>query len=314
MKKLGRRLGKVRFYAGNAVRHALPDRWYRRALPRLLDEARAIGADAFQQRLDYCCRLHEPFALPATAMRLDAIPAKQHTYFYDFRDVARYFPPELRICHRFGDVTDIQPQPTVVKSRPIADDNAANVLLRLNQIRHFRLVAGDRPFAEKRGMAVWRGRCGEHPVRRALVRDWHQHPLCDIGDVAERVRGTPIHREFLSIRDQLAYRYIVSLEGIDVASNTKWIMSSNSLCLMPRPRFETWFMEGALIPDHHYVLLRDDCADLEEKIRYYNAHPAAAEAIVANARAHVAPFRDRRRELLLSLLVLERYFRLSGQW
>lgn len=37
----------------------------------------------------------------------------------------------------------------------------------------------------------------------------------------------------MSVEDQKRYRYIVSLEGYDVATNLKWIMNSNSLCLMP---------------------------------------------------------------------------------
>lgn len=41
---------------------------------------------------------------------------------------------------------------------------------------------------------------------------------------------------------------------------------------MPKPKFETWFMEGALIPNHHYVLIKDDFSDLEEQLDYYTNH------------------------------------------
>ncbi len=82
---------------------------------------------------------------------------------------------------------------------------------------------------------------------------------------------------------------------------------------MRKPRFETWFMEGALIPDFHYVQLRDDYADLEEKIEFYNAHPEQARAIVANANRYAHQFQNHRQELLISLLVMQKYFSLSGQ-
>ena len=90
-------------------------------------------------------------------------------------------------------------------------------------------------------------------------------------------------------------------------------MASNSLCFMPRPRFETWFMEGRLEPWRHYVPLRDDCADIEEKMDYYATHTDEALEIIANAQRHVAQFKDRQRERLVSLLVARKYFELSGQ-
>ncbi len=90
-------------------------------------------------------------------------------------------------------------------------------------------------------------------MREALVERYHRHPLCDIGDIARHRHGTPQHRHFLSLRQQCAFKHIVSLEGIDVASNLKWIMSSRSFCFMLRPRFETWFLESTLVPGRHYV-------------------------------------------------------------
>jgi spore maturation protein CgeB len=82
---------------------------------------------------------------------------------------------------------------------------------------------------------------------------------------------------------------------------------------MPRPAYETWFMEGTLVPEEHYIEIRPDYADLEEKLRHYIAHPAEAERISQNAHAYVTQFFDPRRELLTSLLVLQKYFRLTGQ-
>lgn len=59
-----------------------------------------------------------------------------------------------------------------------------------------------------------------------------------------------------TIREHLDYKFIMAIEGNDVASNLKWVMSSNSLAVMPRPTCETWFMEGTLIPDYHYIEVR----------------------------------------------------------
>jgi hypothetical protein len=115
------------------------------------------------------------------------------------------------------------------------------------------------------------------------------------------------------MQEQLESRYIISIEGRDVATNLKWIMASNSLCLMPRPQMETWFMEGTLIPDVHYVELTSEFSNLDEKIEFYDKYPEAAEVIIKAAHDYVAKFLDDERELYISLLVLQKYFELSGQ-
>ncbi len=81
---------------------------------------------------------------------------------------------------------------------------------------------------------------------------WQHHPLCDLQDTYTG----------MSLYDHLHYRYIMALEGNDVATNLKWIMSSNSIAVMPRPTCETWFMEGRLIPNYHYIEIADDFHDL----------------------------------------------------
>ena len=102
------------------------------------------------------------------------------------------------------------------------------------------------------------------------------------------------------------------LEGNDVASNLKWVMNSNSLAVCPRPTMETWFMEGTLIPNYHYIEVRPDFSDLLERIDYYNNHPAEAEAIVRHAHEYCRQFQDKRRESLISLMVMEKYLKLMN--
>lgn len=72
-------------------------------------------------------------------------------------------------------------------------------------------------------------------------------------------------------------------------------------------------MEGRLRPDYHYIEIKPDYSDLEERLRYYIDHPEKAESIIVNAHRYVEQFMDRGRERLISLLVSERYFRCTGQ-
>lgn len=117
----------------------------------------------------------------------------------------------------------------------------------------------------------------------------------------------------MPLAGQLRYKFILSLEGNDVATNLKWIMASNSVCMMRRPRYETWFMEGRLRGGEHYIELDDDFSDLDEKIRHYLLRPRETERIIANARHHVTQFTNPRIERIVSLLVLQKYFRMTGQ-
>jgi hypothetical protein len=104
----------------------------------------------------------------------------------------------------------------------------------------------------------------------------------------------------------------MSLEGNDVASNLKWVMSSNSIAVMPRPTCESWFMEGKLIPNYHYIEIKSDYSDLKERLAYYIVHPEEAEAIIRHAHEYVDQFRDRKREHLISYLVLKKYFDITN--
>jgi spore maturation protein CgeB len=90
-------------------------------------------------------------------------------------------------------------------------------------------------------------------------------------------------------------------------------MSSNSIAVTPRLTQETWFMEGTLKPNYHYIEVNDDFSDLEERLNYYIGHPDEAEAIIRHAHDYVAQFQDKEREMLIALVVLKKYFDFTNQ-
>ena len=127
------------------------------------------------------------------------------------------------------------------------------------------------------------------------------------------ILDAPWVKNFMSINEQLDYKFIFCIEGVDTATSIKWVMSSNSVCVMPKPKYETWFMEGALQPDVHYIEISDDFSNAEQKIKYFIEHPNKVLKIIENAQAHVEQFKHAKREKLISLMVLDKYFSLSGQ-
>jgi hypothetical protein len=82
---------------------------------------------------------------------------------------------------------------------------------------------------------------------------------------------------------------------------------------MPKPKFETWFMEGLLIPDYHYVLINDDYSNLEDRLKYYVNNPDKAINIIKNANERVAQFKNKPLEDLISFMVLKKYFEKTNQ-
>ena len=319
---------KAFWFARNLLRYFMPKAFLQRRLARMLAAARRRDDwEEIRTRVAYYCKL-DPAARKTASLALpaDYRPLGDHrlrrgvrtAYFFDSYEFTRWFDDRLLWRMIPGDVTTVPPFPAVVKSRPIAGDNAASVLLNLDKARHFVFLRDDIPFREKEDRAIFRLTINchhpNHVLRRRFMERYVGSEICDAG-ISNRHPSLPPEwtKPRISLYDHLKYKFVLAIEGNDVATNLKWILSSNSLAVMPRPTYETWFMEGTLIPNYHYVEIRPDYSDLEERMRYYIAHPEEAEAIIAHAHAYVDRFRDRRRERLVSLLVLERYFAATGQ-
>ena len=71
------------------------------------------------------------------------------SYFLDLYDITKYFPQNLKIIFRFGDITDVK-YPAITKSRPLNVDNSNNILLKLNKSRHFVFVKDKKHFHKKK--------------------------------------------------------------------------------------------------------------------------------------------------------------------
>ncbi|MBO7428809.1 MAG: lipopolysaccharide biosynthesis protein [Paludibacteraceae bacterium] len=306
---------KLGYYLKAYCRLLVPRFICRNELSELLSELEERpDRDYIQERVDYYCKLSTPVELPASCGTLRQAWKKVcggTVYDHDTYEFTRYFSPEKRWAFLPGDIVTVPDQPSVVKSRPLCDGNDNSVLLKLDKIRHFIFVEDDIPFEEKTYKVLFRGKVKGKEPRKAFMQAYYGNPLFDVGDVGRRT-DSPMEwrKEKLTIREHLDYKFIMAIEGNDVASNLKWVMSSNSLAVMPRPTCETWFMEGKLIPNYHYVEVKPDFSDVEERTRYYNDHPEEAKAIIAHAHEYVAQFKDQKREKLISLAVLDKYFQM----
>mmetsp|Transcript_18059 Transcript_18059/g.37876 ORF Transcript_18059/g.37876 Transcript_18059/m.37876 type:complete len:449 (-) Transcript_18059:81-1427(-) len=71
-----------------------------------------------------------------------------------------------------------------------------------------------------------------------------------------------------SMREQLQFKYILSLEGNDVATGLKWQMLSNSVVFMTKPTIVSFFMEDLLVPFVHYIPVKEDLSDLVDMVMW----------------------------------------------
>lgn len=138
------------------------------------------------------------------------------SYFYDLQAITQYFSAHLLLDYAMGDVGRCLPSFGFCKSRPIGAKN--NIILKLNSIRHFCFVKDPFIFEEKMNKAVFRGgRYQQH--RQLFINNTRNVSNANIGDTA---RGsTCTNKRRMTRQEQLRYKYIISLEGYDVASNLK---------------------------------------------------------------------------------------------
>ena len=310
-------LKKFRYYVINGCITIIPAFVLQALGKKALKDKNLFEQNYIEQRVNYYNKLNTPFTIDNSKATQVSLFKKTggSAYYFDLLKVIKAFNPSYFFNYINGDVVDVPIRPSFLKSRPIDGDNSASILLKLNAIRHYNFINDSKSFTEKKDAVVWRG-TGFRPNRRLLLSTHFNNPKCNIGrvdikDDSEEQLGYVLPS--MSIEEQLDYKFILSLEGMDVATNLKWIMSSNSLCFTPKLRYETWFMEGKLQAGVHFVEVKDDFSDLIDKMDYYTKHEDEALKIIKQANQWVEQFKDNKREKLISLLVAQKYFDLSGQ-
>jgi hypothetical protein len=297
------------YYAQNYIRQYIPIKIYERSLSKRLAEIEKYDKEYIEKRVNYYNRLENTVTLSGNVQPISELKLgdRMKVYFFDAYEFTRYFRQNLRALFVFGDVIHVPEEPGIVKSRPIHGDNDNSVVLKLEKIRHFLFINDKRTFESKKNRIISRGKANQKPHRLRFLEMYYNHPMCDVGQV-DRGDKNQFPASRMTLAEHLDFKFIMCLEGNDVASNLKWVMSSNSLAVMPLPKYETWFMEGTLIPNYHYVLIKDDYSDLEERMNYYIEHTDEAQKIIENAHQYVSQFKNKKREDLISLLVLKKYF------
>lgn len=309
---------KLPYYIRNYSKVILPKFVFQ---SRLKSKLKSISSrpdgDYILSRVNYYNKLETVKELPESSKQFSDLKKGKEVssvYFLDAYDIISWFKGSFKWNYVPGDVIHIPEIPSIVKSRPIAGKNENSVLLKLVKVRHFIFIKDKLKFSEKLDKLIFRGKVDGKPHRISFMERYFTHPMCDLGNITNNKKFPPEWTVVKStIYDQLKFKFILSLEGNDVASNLKWIMSSNSIAVMPKPKYETWFMEGKLKANHHYIEIKDDYSDLEERLQFYIENPEEANKIINYANDYVSQFFDKEREHLIGLAVLNKYLEKTSQ-
>lgn len=300
---------KLSLYIQGFTRGVFPVKSFENKINTLYKALSKDDEKEVEKRVEYYNKINESVVTKHTGTTVKDLlkPKTPKSYYFDTYEYARYFPNNNLIDYAFGDVDRILDIPMITKSRPIHGDNRNNILLNLDKTRHFVSVGDNVKYDDKKNILI--GRAAVHQQHRVdFYNQYFDNPICDLGQVNEKGGKPEWIKPKISIEEHLKNKFILSLEGNDVATNLKWIMSSNSIAVSPPLKMETWYMEGTLKPNEHFICIDENYENLADKIQYYLDHPNEAKSIIENAKKYRHQFNNKNIENLVSLLVLKKYF------
>lgn len=227
-------------------------------------------------------------------------------YYLGLNKTKRY--PELKIImkntshflYEHGDVCCDIKYPCFTKTRPIQDKT--NIIILLNFKRHWNKLKNlkkiDKPFNAKKEIAIWRGTTtgnNNRPGNRfSLIEKWYnklEHIDVGFSFICQNKDSYKKYvKKNMPIKKLLKYKYLICVEGNDVASGLKWMLYSQSVVLMPKPTVVSWFMEDHLVPFKHYIPIENDWSDLQKKIEWCKNNEEECKTIIKNANKYVQRF------------------------
>lgn len=220
-----------------------------------------------------------------------------------------------------------------VKNRPRDHPEDGVLLLSLNFERHwgqYYRQPKDMKYEDKKDVLIWRGAttgCNSQKGNRfQLVEQWFEKtPTIDVGFSLicqnRKNYGSFFNRagiinkykkKIMSPSAMNQYKFILSVNGNDKDSGLNWKLISNSVVFMTKPRIVSWLMESKLQPNIHYVEIKDDFSNLEEKVQYGIDHPEEMKKIANNAKNYMKQFSSLANENHIEKKVVERYFAQNG--
>ncbi len=222
--------------------------------------------------------------------------------------------------YAWGDIShSIGRDAVITKTRP--KNNKTMILQKLVNFRHWNInnftevKKYDKSFCKKINKVIWRGSSTGFPENKGsrfhLVKKYFNDDIIDVG-FSKIVQNRNEYKQFIknnmSIKEQLKYKFIISVEGNDVASGLKWLLYSNSIVLMTEPKIESWLMEFKLKPYVHYVPIKEDFSNIKEQMNWCNNNIKKCLKIINTSKSYVSQFLNLRKENIIRKKIFIKYF------
>lgn len=195
--------------------------------------------------------------------------------------------------------------PVLVKTRDTSNSKSGGVISNINRLRHFGdlFTFTDPPWDYKFNECVWRGvDTGFNGSRLEFVNKYRNtHNVGFSRFVQDALKSPQLYSEEmkkspLKISEMKRYKYLPVVDGNDKSSSLGWVMASNSVPIMPKPRFHSWMCEPWLESGVHYVEVRSDWSDFDAKLEWCRQNDAECKKIGENGIEFMKQFMDENKE------------------
>lgn len=211
-------------------------------------------------------------------------------------DVVRLLKYSDNLWINCGDATYHGPNwPVLIKVRT---ENSKGIIANLNKNRHFGDVFKheDVQWEQKKNDIIWRGVDTGRGIRLDFVNKFRDTMDVGFSDYVQDALKDPekYPKELLKgkipISEILKYKYLPVVDGNDKSSSLGWVMGSNSVPIMPKPRYHSWLCEPWLEAGKHYVEVQRDFSDLPEKIEWCKRNDEKCKQIAENGKLYMIQF------------------------
>jgi hypothetical protein len=234
----------------------------------------------------------------------------------------RHMPEKLRLLMYFGDGQPYEPLPVFTKARELPDAkppehaHAPDPILTLMNVRYHYLrlrwsKLQERDWHHKKDTIVWRG-INTGSTRKKVVETYWNHSRHDIDIAFSKLRAGTSDIPSSHVRPGMfvyqlrKYKYLLSIEGNDVATGLKWMLYSNSVVFMAPPTHVSWAMEDKLVPYYHYVPVKPDFSDLEVQLEWARENDALCQEIARQSTQYMEALWTSKRAKLANQVIIER--------
>lgn len=248
-----------------------------------------------------------------------------YAHLYDYinnTDISNNF----RFDYAFCDMTTSFSKPKFVQSRVINNPDKSIIIplmemwFMCNRVKE---IINDIKFEDKMDGIVWRGTNSgdninsllrtQRAQRITLVEKFYnKKDIFNIGFTDMRYNqksklNNDLLKPRLSFAEQLKYKFILALEGNDIATNLAFVLLSNSVPIIPQCYMEDWYMQGKLKEWTHYVPVKNDFSDLEDNYNKCLMDIKLCKNIILNSKLFALQFLNIKKELKIIKKIIEIY-------